>query len=130
MMDRQQNRPVLLNETPDDGYRAKPLPRPTGAYPYRLDIRDLLGDAARYLRERMSFHMVGDTGSPRHSAFQPRVAAALARQVNERAGVSEKPAFLFHLGDLVYNYGEANGYPQQFFGLYEDYAAPIFAIAG
>src|SRR5690606_13198854 len=104
--------------------------RPTGAYPYRLDIRDILGDAAWYLRERMSFHMVGDTGSPRHSAFQPRVAAALARQVNDRAGVSEKPAFLFHLGDLVYNYGEASAYPQQFFGLYEDYPAPIFAIAG
>lgn len=130
MMKIQQDKPVLLKELPDDGYRAKPLPRPTGAYPYRLDIRDVLGDTAWYLRERMSFHMVGDTGSPRYSAFQSRVAAALAKQVNGQAGASEKPAFLFHLGDLVYNYGEANGYPQQFFGLYEDYPAPIFAIAG
>ena len=129
-MDRQQNRPVLLRELPDDAYRAQLLPQPTGAYPYRLDIREILGDATWYLRERMSFHMVGDTGSPRHSAFQSRVAGALARQVDERAGVSEKPAFLFHLGDLVYNYGEAKDYPQQFFGLYEDYPAPIFAIAG
>lgn len=130
MRNKQHSRPILLNELPDDAYRAKPLPQPTGSYPYRLDIRDIVGDAAWYLRDRMSFHMVGDTGSPRHSAFQPRVAAALAQQVNDRAGVSEKPAFLFHLGDLVYNYGEASAYPQQFFGLYEDYPAPIFAIAG
>src|SRR5690606_26244584 len=41
-----------------------------------------------------------------------------------------QPTFLFHLGDIVYNYGEANEYPAQFLKPYKNYPAPIFAIAG
>src|SRR5690606_18145753 len=38
--------------------------------------------------------------------------------------------FLFHLGDVVYNHGEAHEYPVQFLKPYQHYPAPIFAIAG
>jgi len=119
-----------LNHLPDDSHVVKPLPHPTGTYPYRLNIREVLGDVSWFLKQRMSFHMVGDTGSLRHSAFQARIASALAQQAGEHSSASEKPAFLFHLGDVVYNHGEASEYPKQFFMPYEEYPAPIFAIAG
>jgi len=122
--------PVFLNHLLDDSHVVKPLPHPTGTYPYRLNIREVLGDVSWFLKQRMSFHMVGDTGSVRHSAFQSRIASELAQQAGENPSASEKPAFLFHLGDIVYNHGEASEYPKQFFAPYEDYPAPIFAIAG
>lgn len=74
--------------------------------------------------------MVGDTGCAQHSMFQSVVASAMAEQTKSEAASDAKPAFLFHLGDIVYNYGETNGYPKQFFGPYEEYLAPIVAIAG
>ncbi len=122
--------PVFLKSIPSDSHLFKALPQPTGAYPYRLDIRNVLGDKTWYLKERMYFHMVGDTGSVRHSVFQPLLASMLTEQAMAGEGVSQKPAFLFHLGDIVYNHGEAKEYPKQLFGPYEDYPAPIFAIAG
>ena len=129
-MDAKRNTPVFLNHVADDAHAVKPLPRPTGVYPYRLNIRDVLDEGSLLSEEAMRFHMVGDTGSLRHSAFQSRIAAALARQVDEYPAGPETPSFLFHLGDVVYNHGEAKEYPKQFFAPYESYRAPIFAIAG
>ncbi len=40
------------------------------------------------------------------------------------------PSFLFHLGDVIYSFGEAQYYYDQFYDPYRDYPAPIFAIAG
>lgn len=120
--------PVVLTSSTDDSYNFKPLPTPSGDYPYRLDIEKLEGVDGLDSRNCVAFHMVGDTGSARHSAFQATVARALAQQVDRHAGA--KPAFLYHLGDIVYNYGEACEYPAQFLKPYEKYPAPIFAIAG
>ena len=41
-----------------------------------------------------------------------------------------RPAFLFHLGDIVYNFGEARYYYDQFYEPFRNYPAPIFAIPG
>jgi len=130
MMNAKRTGPVFLRDVVNDSHLFKPLPRPMGVYPYRLDVRNVIGEVTWFLRERMSFHMVGDTGSARQSAFQHLVASALAQQAKEGVSASEKPAFLFHLGDIVYNHGEAHEYPKQFLGPYEDYPSPIFAIAG
>jgi len=35
---------------------------------------------------------------------------------------------MFHLGDVVYNFGEWNYYYDQFYEPFRNYAAPIFAI--
>ena len=129
-MNTKHSTPVVLNQLADDSHLAKPLPTPTGTYPYRLNIRDVLGYKSTLLEQQMCFHMVGDTGSVRHSAFQSRIAAALARQAGEHQTMTENPTFLYHLGDVVYNHGEASEYPKQFFAPYEHYPAPIFAIAG
>ncbi len=42
----------------------------------------------------------------------------------------DQPAFLYHLGDIVYHFGEAAGYADQFLAPFECYPAPIYAIAG
>ncbi len=38
--------------------------------------------------------------------------------------------FLFHLGDVIYSFGESRYYYDQFYEQYREYAAPIIAIAG
>lgn len=120
--------PVLLNNIQDDSFLFKSLPEPTGSYPYRLDIASILRDKSHDLTDNMVFHMLGDTGSARHSDFQERVASALSRQLHQEG--DDKPAFLYHLGDIVYNHGEAREYPAQFLKPYSNYSAPIFAIPG
>jgi hypothetical protein len=46
------------------------------------------------------------------------------------AGGPAVPAFLFHLGDVVYNFGEGQHYYDQFYEPYRRYDRPIFAIPG
>ena len=41
-----------------------------------------------------------------------------------------RPAFFYHLGDVVYYYGQASEYYAQFYDPYVHYPAPIFAIPG
>ena len=72
--------------------------------------------------------MVGDTGSLRNPDFTRLVANAMAKQCEGDA--TDQPQFLYHLGDVVYNHGEATEYDRQFFIPYQQYPAPIFAIAG
>jgi 3',5'-cyclic AMP phosphodiesterase CpdA len=40
------------------------------------------------------------------------------------------PAFFYHLGDVVYYFGQEEYYPEQFYDPYRNYDAPIFAIPG
>lgn len=128
MMNLKYNSPVVLKERIDDSYNFKPLPTPSGAYPYRLDIKQILGDKTKNIQDQMVFHMVGDTGSARHSDFQALVASTMAEQLSTQDGAI--PSFLYHLGDIVYNHGEAHEYPSQFLKPYACYEAPIFAIPG
>lgn len=114
------SRPVFKLGQPDDNYKYQPLPPPPGKYPYRLTH-------AGKNQQQLSFHMVGDTGGMRDIEKQHRVAAAMARQYQLAAN---QPEFLFHLGDLVYNYGETESYEKQFFQPYENYPGHIYAIAG
>ena len=56
------------------------------------------------------------------------VADAMARDVQE--GGATGPAFFFHLGDVVYNFGEGQYYYDQFYEPFRAYDRPIFAIPG
>jgi 3',5'-cyclic AMP phosphodiesterase CpdA len=38
--------------------------------------------------------------------------------------------FLYHLGDVVYDYGEDREYPDQFYEIYQGYNVPVVAIPG
>ncbi|WP_242691559.1 metallophosphoesterase family protein [Desertivirga arenae] len=117
------NSPVIKLNLPDDSFKFQPLPKPSGAYPYHLSL-DAIAPADA---NKIVFHMVGDTGSIRGLAFQEKVVGAMLRQFEKG---EDHPDFLFHLGDVVYNHGEASRYYEQFFAPYSKYPRPIFAIPG
>jgi hypothetical protein len=48
----------------------------------------------------------------------------------DESHVKDKPSFFFHLGDVIYSFGEAQYYYDQFYEPYRDYPAPILALAG
>ena len=120
--------------------QVQPIPlRPNGLLPYiKLadyvppGITDGINKAGRIV-----FHAVGDTGAAKSSRQQSEaislaneagVADAMGADV--QAGGPDAPAFFFHLGDVIYNFGEGQYYYDQFYEPYRDYDRPIFAIPG
>ncbi len=75
------------------------------------------------------FHALGDTGNTSSAADQNIVTDKLVADFSER-DPREVPSFCYNLGDVVYSFGEAEYYYDQFYDPYRDYPAPIFAIAG
>lgn len=75
------------------------------------------------------FHSVGDTGSLRGPNTQSLVSDKLVTDFIEQ-NPAEIPSFFFHLGDVVYSFGEAQYYYDQFYEPYRNYQAPIVAIPG
>lgn len=122
------NIPVLKKNQPDENYKFLPAPSPSGTYPFHLNLQDV--QPTENLDKKMVFHMLGDTGSIHHADFLRRVASEMFRQYKDVENAEDKPSFLYHLGDIVYNHGEATQYARQFFEPFENYPAPIFAIAG
>ena len=114
---------VFKTEQLDDQHKFQVLPEPTGAYPYRLksDIQ---------AQDKLVFHMVGDTGGAGLPDTQTNIASQMAQQYLHIERKQDQPAFLYHLGDLVYHYGEADQYQHQFLAPFEKYPGPIYAIAG
>ena len=78
---------------------------------------------------RLIFHCVGDTGGIHGTAAQEAVAHAMEAQI-QRAAAPDRPAFFYHLGDVVYFNGLSDLYGVQFYDPYKYYPAPIFAIPG
>ena len=110
----------------DDLDKFQTLPKPTGSYPYRLQVDHK--DAANC--EEMIFHLVGDTGGTNSGDCQQRLAGKMAEQYLCALAGHQPPAFLYHLGDIVYHYGEADQYADQFLKPFETYPGQIYAIAG
>lgn len=79
---------------------------------------------------KIVFHSVGDTGGVKEPSHQFAVADAMAADVGELAYNAGRPAFFYHLGDVVYYFGQERYYYDQFYDPYRDYAGPIFAIPG
>jgi Calcineurin-like phosphoesterase len=73
---------------------------------------------------KITFHTVGDTGGIHSPQFQFAVADAMADDLASGA------SFWYHLGDLVYYFGQEQYYFDQFYDPYRNYNAPIFAIPG
>jgi acid phosphatase type 7 len=106
------------------------LPPPTGQAPYRLKLEDVLPeDRMKTIKEKLVFQTAGDTGGIQSGTAQVIVAQHMENDLNSSQG-SDKPAFFYHLGDVVYFYGEADHYYGQFYDPYQNYNAPIFAIPG
>ena len=117
----------------------QPIPSPRKGMPPYLDLSDYLPAdmmSAIETAQSITFHSVGDTGAATVSAQQSaataigeQAAVADAMVADVQGGVNA-PAFFFHLGDVIYNFGEAQYYYDQFYEPYREYDRPIFAIPG
>ena len=80
---------------------------------------------------RIVFHAVGDTGAAYLTKLVNEVTVADHLTNDFHASTNaDRPAFLFHLGDIVYSFGESQFYYDQFYEPFRNYAVPIFAIPG
>ena len=77
----------------------------------------------------MVFHAVGDTGNTRGPDSQNEVADKMISDFVEQEA-ADRPIFFLHLSDVIYNFGEAKYYYDQFYDPYRNYPAPIVALAG
>ena len=116
-------RPVFKMAAIDDQDKFKPLPAATGHYPYHIELKDSVTEIPV---EKLTFQLAGDTGGIQQPFYQHRVVKAMVSQFK----TADEPQFFFHLGDVVYNFGQQQEYEPQFFKPFKDYPAPIFAIAG
>jgi hypothetical protein len=80
---------------------------------------------------QLVFHAVGDSGASKTAAFgnELRVFDHAADDLR-LATVAERAAFFYHLGDVVYDFGESSYYYDQFYEPFRNYMAPVFALAG
>jgi hypothetical protein len=79
---------------------------------------------------KLIFHCVGDTGGIYGEETQDAIAHAMEDQIQNAASPPDRPAFFYHLGDVVYFNGLTHLYNSQFYDPYKYYPAPIFAIPG
>jgi hypothetical protein len=96
------------------------LPPPNGASPFRYDLSSLLSADdvnAIVAAGTMVVHTVGDTGDYRGQQ-QDFVAALLTADANDLP-VGRKPAFFYHLGDIVYFAGDIDKYGANFYETYK-----------
>ena len=103
----------------------EPIPTPRSTTP--MDLSSVIGATATQRIQnsgKIVFHAAGDTGGVLHPEFQFAVADAMADDTANGA------CFFYHLGDVVYYFGQDQYYFEQFYDPYRNYNAPIFAIPG
>lgn len=116
---------------PLPSYPPQPLPPPNGPAPYRFDLSQLLSaDDLALIRNsgKLVFHTVGDTGDYR-GRQQDFVAGLMTADAASLAD-DQKPAFFYHLGDVVYFAGDIDKYGDNFYETYKEYPAFIVSIPG
>lgn len=112
-----------------------PFPPPRGLPEPRLTLAEVLGPDGDGSVGKITaagqivFHSVGDTGSTRGPESQNQVADKMVSDFSDQ-DEAERPQFLFHLGDVIYSFGEAAYYYDQFYEPYREYRGPILALAG
>ena len=89
-------------------------------------ITKIIEDAGKII-----FHAFGDSGASNSGKYanELRVGDQVTLD-STSSSQDDRAAFLFHLGDVVYNFGEAQYYYDQFYDPFRNYPAPIFAIPG
>jgi hypothetical protein len=114
----------------------EPVPQPAGgAVEPILTLEQVYGNAgaakaaAIQAAGQIVFHCAGDTGSAKGPETQSLVADKMVSDFSEENS-ADVPSFFFHLGDVVYYFGEGAYYYDQFYEPYRSYPAPIIAIPG
>lgn len=124
----------IIDELNAEG-RIKPLPfpLPRGGVEPVLTLEQVFGGNATAIGNitahgQIVFHALGDCGNVGSPVTQNRVADKLVSDFQDHA--METPQFALLLGDVIYNFGEARYYYDQFYEPYRDYPAPVLAVAG
>jgi hypothetical protein len=81
---------------------------------------------------RIVFHAIGDSGATSAGQKYGHELSVADHVTNDcrTSAEADRPAFLFHLGDVVYDFGEQEYYYDQFYEPFRNYPAPIVAIPG
>src|SRR5262245_9444269 len=80
---------------------------------------------------KIIFHAAGDTGASNEGKYgnEIRVSDQVTNDCRT-SNAANRAAFFYHLGDIVYNFGESKYYYDQFYDPFRNYPGPIFAIPG
>lgn len=100
---------------------------------FNMDLSEVLDKSviqAIQDANKITFHAVGDTGATGTQDLPDEESVADAMVGDIQAGGSAAPSFFFHLGDVVYYFGEGKYYYDQFYDPYRAYNRPIFAVPG
>ena len=78
------------------------------------------------------FHSAGDTGATTAKAALKDEYDVVDKMIADfdETDSAAVPQFFYHLGDIVYSFGEHTYYYDQFYDAFRNYPAPIFAIPG
>ena len=117
-----------LNAVASRNTSYQPLPRPLGLPPYHYDLAAKFPMIGPAVKDRMVFHVVGDTGGIKDGEFQDMVAHRMVEDV--AGGGPDQPQFCYHVGDVVYFTGMHDDYYPQFYEPYAHYTPPILSIPG
>ncbi len=113
----------------ENDIEAVPMPPPAAP----LALQTIVG--AEFLApilsgNKISFHTVGDTGASETAKISTEASVAEAMVADLQQSAADAPTFFFHLGDVIYQFGEAEYYYDQFYEPFRGYDRPIFAIPG
>jgi len=123
--------PVQATGAQVPSYPFQPLPPPNGPAPYRFDLSQLLSaNDIQQITDTgvMVIHTVGDTGDYRGQ--QQDFVAEMMTQDAQGLPNNQKPAFYYHLGDVIYFAGDIDKYADNFYETYKNYPGFIVSIPG
>lgn len=106
-------------------------PIPSPLEPSVYDLASLIGqDGAGKIEAAgsISIHAVGDTGNQQAHTAQEQVA--LRMKADYTGDEAHDPAFLLHLGDVIYGPNKDTEYADEFYRPYVSYPGKIIAIPG
>ena len=107
------------------------IPAPRRSPPV-MDLEEVIGpDDVQKIRTggKIVFHAVGDTGKGKHSE-QSAVIDLMRADYDAGRPPAEQPAFLLHLGDVVYGMNKEDLYRDQFYRPNNKYPGRILAVPG
>ena len=82
--------------------------------------------------KQLVFHSAGDTGATTAKLALKDEYDVVSKMIAdfEETDPAAVPQFFYHLGDVVYSFGEHRYYYDQFYDAFRNYPAPVFAIPG
>lgn len=113
----------------------RPFPVVQGLAEPALSLAAALGSKGGKIEAQITkagqivFHAAGDSGNTVGPKDEGLVADKMVSDFQE-TDPANVPSFFYHLGDVIYSFGEAEYYYDQFYDPFRNYPAPIFAIAG